>query len=99
MRIFYLSFASDKFLGACVVQADSLEGAHKRATELGINPGGQVLGWDVTQLGKPPYPMNRLMSRTDMEAVDGGPGKSLKEMGDDADRVIELSAGMICDKH
>lgn len=41
----WLSFADKKFLGACIVRADSITDAVKRSIELGCNPGrGQVAG-------------------------------------------------------
>jgi hypothetical protein len=43
--LFYLSFATDAgFLGACVVEARTVAHAARRCHELGINPGGEVLG-------------------------------------------------------
>ncbi len=44
MSVFYLSFAAESFLGACVIEADDFLGAVARTHALGINPGGQVLG-------------------------------------------------------
>ena len=39
----YLSFASDRFLGAVIVEARSERGAIRRATNLDINPGGDIM--------------------------------------------------------
>lgn len=43
--LWWLSFADKKFLGACIVRADSRSNAVKRSIELGCNPSsGQVAG-------------------------------------------------------
>lgn len=43
--LWWLSFADKKFLGACIVRADSITHAINRSIELGCNPGsGQVAG-------------------------------------------------------
>ena len=41
----YLSFVGDKkWLGACCVEADSIQDATRAAHKAGCNPGGEVLG-------------------------------------------------------
>lgn len=41
----WCSFANEEgFLGVCIVEADNVIEAAMRAHELGINPGGEVLG-------------------------------------------------------
>src|ERR1017187_10336159 len=43
-RWFYLSFATDyEFLGAAIARANGLLTAVQRTTDLGINPGGEVM--------------------------------------------------------
>lgn len=74
MRDWYLSFATkDEFLGAAVVQADDIVGAHLAVTLLGINPGGEVLLVAVPD-GKadalPDEFRNVLLSRSDVETMD-----------------------------
>jgi len=50
--LFYLSFASEAgFLGVAIVEADDFLDAVKCAHELGINPGGQVLGFPLPKIG------------------------------------------------
>ena len=77
---FYLSFADDNgFRGACVVNASDLLTAVARANQLNISPGGEVIGlpWpsDV-----PCLPMDRLMTREEIEAFEGESGKTVGEM-------------------
>jgi hypothetical protein len=47
----WLSFAEDRadgsFLGACIVEGRTVFDAVARATELAINPGGEVLGCPI----------------------------------------------------
>jgi hypothetical protein len=43
----YLSFADDGWLGAAIVEGDSIVSAAARAHALGINPGGEVLGVEL----------------------------------------------------
>jgi hypothetical protein len=81
MTFFWLSFCDPKkpddgFLGACVVEADSFPAAVKKAWRLGINPGGEVLAFDVT-----PFDgyrlndrwLNRLLNREECETFDADP--------------------------
>ncbi len=71
----YLSFADDslptgkQWLGAVITRAHHFMDAHARTYELGINPGGEVIGCKA--LPVPPEYEDRLLNRADMEAVDG----------------------------
>lgn len=78
--IFWLSFADPKkpkgsqFLGACILEVDSessnpLEKAIHKAHELGINPGGEVLGFEI---GRKPHDswMNVLLNREEIKYAD-----------------------------
>lgn len=92
-RKWYLSFASPgKFLGACVVEADGFIEAVDEANHLGINPGGEVLGWDVTDFPAPPFPMNELLTIEQL-----GRAKKLGEMSNEDARAVTRHAQMICD--
>jgi hypothetical protein len=69
---FYLSFASaslpknEQWLGAVIVQADTIADAVKEAWRLGINPGGEVAGAEIENL-PPERFRNRLMiSKSDL---------------------------------
>lgn len=44
MNVYFLSFAGGERNGAVIVRADDLDSAIRRATELELNPGGEVLG-------------------------------------------------------
>lgn len=66
MQKWYLSFVDhNKFMGACVVEGDTLQQAIKRAWELHINPGGEVLGIDIQK--ETNLPLNKLMDRAELE--------------------------------
>jgi hypothetical protein len=71
MNRYYLSFVDvetgkDRFLGACIVEAESDVGAIRRAWELEINPGGEVMILDVPERAFD-FPLNRLMDRAELE--------------------------------
>lgn len=74
-KYFYLSFANDAedpyaigFLGACQVQADTFKDAITEAYRLGINPGGSVVGVEITEeeLRDAGMPLNTLLQRKDI---------------------------------
>ncbi len=71
--IWYLSFAGEKFLGAAFVSdVHSVTSAVKRAHDLGINPGGEVLCCppNFMTASLPDRWKNRLLSRSDLDALD-----------------------------
>lgn len=82
MAWWYLSFVSDAgFLGATIVEVAgdsetdeaSIE-AVKRAHQLGVNPGGQVLGFKMPEPCACPLEWrNRLLSRQDLENLGAEP--------------------------
>lgn len=70
MKKFYLSFVDEEagkpvFKGACVVEADSLEGAIRSAWQHKCNPGGEVMGIPFDK--EIDLPLYRLMSRAELE--------------------------------
>ena len=78
MTYYWLSFKDpdkpqgQQFLGACAVEADSLEVAIMRAWQLGINPGGEVAHIKVPKrLEKniPRYGLNRLITKAELNAM------------------------------
>jgi hypothetical protein len=75
MSLYWLSFARDiGFIGAAIVQADSMRDAHAEATRLGCNPGGQIAGVHILADIAPRIPreyIGRLMSREECEKLDG----------------------------
>lgn len=71
--IWWLSFADGKCLGMCFIEAEDIIDAATKAWELGINPGGEVLGFDmgltaetIEEAAK--FEMNRLYSPEEMRA-------------------------------
>jgi hypothetical protein len=69
----WLSFATGGFVGVAIVRAETADLAIKRATELGINPGGEVLvvalpddamaDAEISQWG-----VDRLISKAELDA-------------------------------
>ncbi len=68
----YLSFAEpERFLGGCFVQARGLISALRRATALGINPGGEVAALQIHVDGIIPRGVkNRLLTADELEKDD-----------------------------
>jgi hypothetical protein len=58
--------AGQQFLGVAIVEAPDFIYAARLAKTVGCNPGGEVRGWEVPQEA-PELPMNRLLSRQEME--------------------------------
>lgn len=80
-KFFYLSFcdasrpAGTQFLGACIVRASHLMEAVQVAHLLGINPGGEVLGYPIpvfflTAARAVDYPIEKLLTRPELEELD-----------------------------
>ena len=76
---FWLSFCDaglpkgQQFLGACLVEGDDLVEATIKARELGINPGGEILGViaDPATVGLiRAHWKNRLLSKEECESMD-----------------------------
>lgn len=66
--VYYLSFADESgFLGGVFVEAHGIITAVDKATDMGLNPGGEVMCW-----GPVPPPidesMNRLLTKEEVEA-------------------------------
>jgi hypothetical protein len=78
---FYLSFASDyAFLGATIVWAHGFLTAMQRASDLGIDPGGEVICYPLPRKHLPRVPADlrdRLLSETEVRKRLGG-----KRMGE-----------------
>lgn len=66
----WLSFASEiGFLGVAIVQAGSFLAAVETARALGINPGGEVQGWDLPSDPPAAY-QNRLLSKAMLKRME-----------------------------
>lgn len=75
MSLWYLSFAGEEgWRGCCHVSGTDIVTATARAHELGINPGGEVRGWD---LGDAPVPIEYrdiLLDKRALEDLDRAMG-------------------------
>lgn len=72
MTLWYLSFSGpEHFLGACVVEADTLARAITEAHYRDCNPGGEVIAIDVPEGERARMPLNTLFSREQLEARFG----------------------------
>lgn len=77
MSSWWLSFADGdrpvgtQFLGACIVDASDFLIAVAKTHALGINPGGEVQGYEIPE-GAPDLSRwkNRLMSRAECDEMD-----------------------------
>lgn len=69
MKIFYLSFADEQgFRGGLIIAGSDFLHAVANARVLGLNPGGEVAGKDITDFPEPPAEfVGRLLSREDIE--------------------------------
>ena len=72
MRIFYLSFADEQgFIGALIIAGSDFLHAIGNARTLGLHPGGEVAGKDITDFPEQPAEfVGRLLSREDLENWD-----------------------------
>lgn len=70
----YLSFGSLEkgFLGGIVVRARGFATALQIATDLQMNPGGEVKGYAMLEEDLKSMPINKLMSKAELEQYSGG---------------------------
>lgn len=72
MTLVWMSFCDgsrpkgSQFLGACVVDANSMEGAIRAAWSAGCNPGGEVVAFVIKPVEG--LPVGRLMNKVDATA-------------------------------
>lgn len=84
MRRWWISFAADDGpLGAAITRGATFEDALTRTHALGINPGGEALGADITDCTAPPESyVDRLLSVQDCVELDavlsGGAGVAVR---------------------
>ncbi len=92
---FYLSFAENKkWNGAVVVEAESVKEAASKAWQLGINPGGEVLAFEILEgIDQifPPKKRNRLLSKDDIPNP-----KRIGDMGPEEREEFEKSIKHDC---
>ena len=81
--LYYLSFAiPGTFLGGAIVRAHGFVTAIIKTKELGINPGGQVLGHSIPDsVTVNPEWIDRLLSEQELEALFGPAYKPGEEPG------------------
>jgi hypothetical protein len=76
---FWLSFADPgrpkgtQFLGVAIVNADDFLAAVRKAHALGINPGGEVQGFETPLLPAAKY-LDRLLTKEEAEKADASFG-------------------------
>lgn len=74
-KTIYMSFvdpkkpAGQRFLGACLVHAESFEEAIKEAWRRGCNPGGEVMGLEPEFLPSEKW-YNRLLSKEQLDEME-----------------------------
>jgi hypothetical protein len=96
----WLSFsADDGFRGACVVEGFDTRSAIEEAHRLGINPGGEVMALPVPPGCESRLPLNTLMSRDEIERLDGAPPVSTLRASDDDTETIFTHAELVCEHH
>lgn len=91
MRLWWLSFcdadlpAGSQSLGVCIVEGFDIGWAAAEAHRLGCNPGGEVWGVEFPvekeDWARERYPIGKLMSRADIEQIDGEPCVTVAELG------------------
>jgi hypothetical protein len=96
MTSWWLSFvANHANIGVCIVDAEDIGGAVRRAAELGINPGGQVMGWpmpdDAEDLQR--FPKNVLLTQ---ERLKEAGYLRLKDVDGETRKYIEDQAHGAC---
>ena len=74
-KLWWVSFAGEEgFRGAVMVRADGFLEAVTETHWLGVNPGGEALGFDWPDERAALVPesyMNRLLSKAELEVLDG----------------------------
>lgn len=80
-ELFYLSFGTEAgWLGAVFVEAQDFKAAVRRAWDLGINPGGEVLGFvDERPIDRRWW--NRVLTRAEVD-------EAIKQFGDKTVHIV-----------
>lgn len=102
MKTFWLSFSNGTNLGCCIIDAVDPKDAAEKATDLGINPGGEVMVTEFdnsidAQLEIAKWGKNRLISREDLVKDNYIP---TSDMPQDIQDYISLDSRVtrICEK-
>jgi len=98
----WLSFADpgrpdgQRFLGVAIVEGYGVGSASRRAHELGVNPGGEVRGEQLSGDAIPPSEYrNRLLSRSDLEDAGLIDKQTISEK-DDPELVEAMRSALPC---
>ena len=82
MNLYWLSFVDPartvghRFLGACLVEAASMEGAVFVSHMLGVNPGGEIAIWEYPEgVTAGNYPVGVLLSKAEIDRLDRDTGR------------------------
>jgi len=75
MSYFWLSFSDpeiNKNLGVCIIKASNFDEGIRKAWALNINPGGEVMGMEMTeaQTLAQGLEINRLYTKTEITALE-----------------------------
>lgn len=94
----WLSFASKGgFLGAVIVSGEDQPEAARRASKLGINPGGEVLGFDADDPGAfGNYAVDTLLTEADLLACGE---RKLKDLDPEMRDMANQRGSRICEAH
>lgn len=67
LGLWWLSFANDgDFLGVLILEAFGFTDALDRSRKMGLNPGGEVRGYDIDPTEIPEALRNRLLKKKDL---------------------------------
>lgn len=102
MKTYWMSFAirGDKNLGCVITDAPNAEIAHTNVTKAGLNPGGEVMIWEMDlrdqecceEIKK--YGKNRLISKE--ELLSGG-AKSVGDLTpEEAAKIDAMATARVC---
>lgn len=75
MGLWWLSFVDPqapegaRFLGVCIVEGDNIAQAMSTAWFMACNPGGDIMGYDVSDIPIPTKYRRRLLTKEEAEAV------------------------------
>jgi hypothetical protein len=97
--LWYISFATERaFLGATIVEANTIEDALDETRRLGINPGGEAAMIALSDDAKP-HPMTQFMMnrlRSKMEMATFGPLVRSGDMTAEEREAFEGRATFVC---
>lgn len=98
MALWYLSFAGEEgWRGGIYTHAAHAEEAIHKTVPL--NPGGELMVMEAPAgYVVPETYLDKLLTKKDMEDIDGEPPKALSELTDDQRAIVTANAFKICDE-